>query len=117
MSHDRGCSCGLERYETEDCRKKDCPYRKFSSETVTRDILNRFTEEKRHARKRKVLQDPDAYNCVQCCVATLLDIPLNHVPDFVKISEGQWLNSLRDWLESTGYELHVIDGYSARLGY
>lgn len=25
MSHDRGCYCGRERYEQQDCREIDCP--------------------------------------------------------------------------------------------
>lgn len=24
MSHDRGCLCGREKYEYEDCKRKDC---------------------------------------------------------------------------------------------
>lgn len=32
MSHDRGCHCGREKYEYDDCPEKDCHKRKLMKE-------------------------------------------------------------------------------------
>lgn len=34
MSHDRGCYCGLEKYEYDDCKKSDCWKRERPMKTV-----------------------------------------------------------------------------------
>ncbi len=108
MSHDRGCPCGLEKYEYEDCRRADCLNRPMTAERIVQDALAAM-------RLRKVRGGAPG-NCVQCCVATILNLPLDKVPDFVNESGSDWVLALLDWLEAKGFELAVFDGYKPRLG-
>ena len=48
-------------------------------------------------------------NCLQACVASLLDLPLDQVPHFSSYGE-RWYQHLYRFLEGRGYELDYIHG-------
>lgn len=59
-------------------------------------------------------------NCFQCCVASVLELPLEEVPHFCK--DDRWPLNFYEWLDSKGYgwvELKGCDFYSfsENLGY
>lgn len=37
-------------------------------------------------------------NCFQACVASILELPLEQVPNFCQVYPGDWLKYLRRWL-------------------
>lgn len=52
-------------------------------------------------------------NCVQAAVATLLDLPLDDVPDLIQgaTSGGDQDRRLRRWLRDRGLELVMLGGH------
>jgi len=46
-------------------------------------------------------------NCFQACVASVLELELVQVPDFVNDSKTEWFSNLRDWLKN--YNLGVVN--------
>lgn len=42
-------------------------------------------------------------NCMQAAFATLFDLDLDQVPNFIKYSENQWFKVFRYFVESMGY--------------
>lgn len=44
-------------------------------------------------------------DCLRCCIATLLQIPYEDVPDLV--DEPQWIIQLHKWAENRGYDLSI----------
>jgi len=42
-------------------------------------------------------------NCLQACVASLLELPLMAVPDFVAMDPDTWVDQFETWLDSKGY--------------
>ena len=50
----------------------------------------------------------DTGNCFQACVATVLDLPLEVVPDFCNIKDiDNWWGNFQDWLEK--YQLGALN--------
>lgn len=43
-------------------------------------------------------------NCLQACLASILEIPIKDIPDF---SDREWLKELNDWLFPRGF--YVLD--------
>jgi len=48
-------------------------------------------------------------NCLQACVASLLDLPLEQVPHFVSFSDDEWVNIFLDFIYAKGY---ICEGYA-----
>ena len=63
-------------------------------------------------------------NCVQACVASLLELPVEDVPHFLEIaaSPDEWELAYEDWLESRGlvnlrFEYHhIFEGFYLATG-
>lgn len=47
-------------------------------------------------------------NCLQACIASLLELNLQDVPDFNEYSDDIWWEELMIWLNSKGYSLEYI---------
>lgn len=47
----------------------------------------------------------DAGNCLQACIASLFDLPLDEVPHFIRVPD--WWEALNNWLGERG--LYVMD--------
>lgn len=58
--------------------------------------------------KRVIQRTP--FGCARCCVAMLLDIPYDDVPDFVAEHGEWWARKLNDWLKPRGYALLITKG-------
>lgn len=43
-------------------------------------------------------------NCLQCCIASILDLPLEQIVDVSKI-DGYWVDSLMDWAIDQGWRV------------
>lgn len=41
-------------------------------------------------------------NCFQACVGSILELPLEDVPHFVRLYGRSWMKGFRDWLEERG---------------
>lgn len=46
--------------------------------------------------------DLELGNCLQACVATILDLPMQEVPDFIRAHGPRWFMALRTWLRPRG---------------
>jgi hypothetical protein len=56
-------------------------------------------------------------NCLQACVASILELPLNEVPHFVTVPDDTWFDQMVKWIESRGYALYDSDGLSCDEDY
>jgi hypothetical protein len=52
-------------------------------------------------------------NCFQCCVASVLELPLEEVPHFCK--EDSWPLNFHEWLNSRGYFWIEVVGCNSHL--
>ena len=43
-------------------------------------------------------------NCLQCCIASILDLPLEKVVDVSKV-DGYWVDTLKGWGKKEGYRI------------
>lgn len=52
--------------------------------------------------------DMELGNCLQACVATILDLKIDDVPNFMKTHGPRWFVELRAWLDKRGkYAVYV----------
>lgn len=58
----------------------------------------------------------DAGNCLQACIASLLELPLDDVPHFVADGDGWW-SALLDWLRCRGFWVAETVDPSPGLGF
>jgi len=47
-------------------------------------------------------------NCMQAVVASLLELPLEEVPNFIEIKEGSWFLTMEHMFDDRGYDLCTI---------
>ncbi len=49
-------------------------------------------------------------NCYAACIASLLEIPLDGVPNFCfeAKSESRWMNEVQDWLKEQGWGIAMM---------
>ena len=60
---------------------------------------------------KKVYQtivDKDHGNCMQATVASLLELELEDVPNFIEIKEGSWFITMYNLFQDKGYDLCTI---------
>lgn len=61
---------------------------------------------------KKVYQtivDKDKGNCMQAAIASLLDLELNDVPNFIEFAEsGEWFRTMYGFLHDNGYRMGSI---------
>jgi hypothetical protein len=55
-------------------------------------------------------------NCFAACVASILELPLEDVPNFVLEGEGWW-NAAKAWLHERGYALLWVKHDAVACGY
>src|SRR5688572_3940568 len=62
------------------------------------------------------IHQPTDFSCLRACVASVLNLPINEVPNFVKreIGNDYWIN-LTNWLKLRGYSLDIT--WQAKLAY
>jgi len=48
-------------------------------------------------------------NCFQACVASVLNLALDDVPDFCNLYKDNWWNMFVDWLLMRGYTAVLVD--------
>lgn len=51
-------------------------------------------------------------DCVRACVCSILDLPLEEVPHFVRWHGHEWAVALMDWCEARGIEANCYSGGS-----
>lgn len=51
----------------------------------------------------------DTGNCLAACVATLLEIPLSTVPNFMR--QPNWYNAFSRWLWERGYAIVSVNSF------
>jgi hypothetical protein len=49
---------------------------------------------------------PEIGNCMQASVASLLDMELGQVPNWIELPEDEWVDIFLNWLWANGYEFH-----------
>lgn len=56
-------------------------------------------------------------DCLRCCLATMLRLPIGEVPHFVALYEGLWYREMKNWLLDN-WHIDVIgfDGHYAHRG-
>jgi hypothetical protein len=62
---------------------------------------------------KKVFQtiiDPEKGNCMQAAFASMFDLRLNQVPNFIEMGE-EWFTEIQKFVKTCGYE-HVTDLYN-----
>ena len=47
-------------------------------------------------------------NCFAACIASILEVSLNDVPDFVGIHDDYYLDETNAWLEQHGYVMYFV---------
>ena len=56
----------------------------------------------------QTIHDPEKGDCLRACVATLLQLPIADVPNFIELQGSKWFmggkNSVYSFLERNGYE-------------
>lgn len=57
---------------------------------------------------KQTLTDTLYGNCLQASMASVLDKPLNHVPNFM-LFEDHWWSALIMWLGTNGYSVEFIE--------
>ena len=50
-------------------------------------------------------------NCLQACIASLFELPLESVPHFVTYPDDEWVNVFLDFIYAQGY---IYEGYAPR---
>jgi len=58
---------------------------------------------------KQTLTDTLFGNCLQACIASVLEKELDHVPNFM-LFEDHWWSVLIMWLGTNGYEVEYIEG-------
>lgn len=58
-------------------------------------------------------QDDD---CLVACLATVLGLPYDNVPHFVRDHSTAWSEAMRGWLDEHGYEVVCFDNHYPRKG-
>jgi hypothetical protein len=55
-------------------------------------------------------------NCFQACVASVLEVPLSEVPDFMNDTpaEEEWTTAFSAWVESCGFHAFLLAGDDVR---
>lgn len=48
-------------------------------------------------------------NCLQACVASILELDLDEVPNFVEAQNGEWWKALNDFLLGYGIQPVILD--------
>lgn len=48
-------------------------------------------------------------NCLQACIASILELKLEEVPHFVTLPDDEWFAFLCNWLYDQGYEVEDFD--------
>lgn len=54
----------------------------------------------------QTLVHPDKGNCMQAAIASLLDMDLEQVPNWVELPDDDWQMEFLNWLWRNGYEFH-----------
>ena len=49
---------------------------------------------------------PEKGNCMQASIASLLDMGLDQVPNWIELEEDEWQMEFLNWLWANGYEFH-----------
>ena len=62
----------------------------------------------------RVYQTPGDGQCFRCCLATLLQVPLDTVPPMKRTKDG-WMARLRSWTRTYGYDLIYVRNLAARF--
>jgi hypothetical protein len=70
---------------------------------------------RRHSPRRSKIDQRTGMDCMLCCVAMVLGLPYEAVPDFMVYSEDEWLGALADWSISRGYYMIDIKGDSVAV--
>lgn len=62
-------------------------------------------------------------NCYQACIASIMDLPLDSVPNFIEYEDNVWYKVFLDFIEEQGYEYSwqnasegVPEGYAIGSG-
>lgn len=55
-------------------------------------------------------------DCLVACLATILRLPYQTVPDFVGLHGGRWYGHLQGWLRERGLEITFFDEHYPRRG-
>lgn len=50
-------------------------------------------------------------DCMRCCLAMVMGLPYEEVPDFVAEHGGEWLLRCSEWLQGRGCGLVRVPGY------
>ena len=53
------------------------------------------------------------WNCLQACIASMLELELNEVPHFAAMPDSTWFDEMCKWIESKGFALYDVDGLDA----
>lgn len=64
--------------------------------------------------KQTILHDPDngdIGNCLQACIASILELDIHDVPHFAAHKGSDWFDRLNDWLLKRGLWALVITGW------
>ncbi len=56
-------------------------------------------------------------NCLQACVASILELSLEEVPHFVENEEVEWQHAMIQWFKEKGYSIFGTDGLYKPTGY
>lgn len=51
-------------------------------------------------------------NCLEACLASILELPLDKVPEFRSTRNSCWLIDLNHWLEQYGLQAMDVDDFS-----
>ena len=52
-------------------------------------------------------------DCLRCCVASLLEIDYDDVPNFIEYGRSKWYEQFWKFLNSKGFDLHGVSSHQA----
>jgi hypothetical protein len=56
-------------------------------------------------------------NCLEACIASLLDVSIEALPDFSGPMDGRWFDRLHKWALEVGYSILLIKGDSNEFAF
>ncbi len=65
--------------------------------------------------EQNIIHNPDKGdigNCLQPCIASILELPIEDVPHFAERRQSDWFDRMNDWLRDRGYWVLHINGWS-----
>jgi len=56
---------------------------------------------------------PENGDCFKCCIASLLELDYEDVPNFIEFGRGKWYEKTYYFLQEHGYDLHGLSQHQA----